>query len=444
MSEEELELRDLVAQTLENNGVLSRIRAELRASVFLALEEQESVMETDQFINKPLKAFLSTNEGALAASLVREFLEFFKLDFTLSVFDPETAQGKYYNYGGRSKLMKDLKVDSINGKKGPLLAQILHIALSQTVESSDAVKDENKPNSGKSIATIDPLAQNGALTDNSSNSASGEKPAIPSNVNLLRSEVTTTKENSNNVPLETKPVSLVPEISKQIGDTNKVPRLKEIPLPVASEENSPRSVSSELEDASQSSKESNRSKTGSSQITPRNSLIVEPSPTHTKPESQDASNSESSQKMNSSKTDSKKKKPQQTSKRNVDPVAKPTAGSTLSSLGNLPPLMGVNFSAKQPPATLPGINQQKDMHQIKAMIDLGLESQDNYDEDFHSSASNSAREDRTNQGTDTEIEEELASGVDDLLSSASGMDDMTADATISNLSGVADYIEDVK
>lgn len=444
MSEEELELRDLVAQTLENNGVLSRIRAELRASVFLALEEQESVMETDQFTNKPLKAFLSTSDGALVASLIREFLEFFKLDFTLSVFDPETAQGKYYDYGGRSKLMKDLKIENINGKKGPLLAQILHIALSQSVESSNTIKDGNKPNSGKNIATMNPSAQNSALSDNSSNGSSVDKSAIPSGVSLLRSEATATKENSNNASLETKPVSLLAEVSKQTGDTNKVPRLKEVPLPVASEENSPRSVSAELEHASQSSKESNKSKTSSSQITPRNSPVLEPSPTLTKPESQDVSKTESSQKSHSSKTDSKKKKPQQTSKRNVDPVVKSAAGSTLSSLGNLPPLMGVNFSAKQPAATLPGINQQKDMHQIKTMIDLGLESQDNYDEDFHSSASNSAKEDRTNQGTDTEIEEELGSGVDDLLSSASGMDDMTADATISNLTGVADYIEDVK
>jgi FGFR1 oncogene partner len=46
---------------------------------------------------------------------VREFLEFFQLDFTVSVFDPETAQGKYYKYGGRSKLMKDLHIENLNG-----------------------------------------------------------------------------------------------------------------------------------------------------------------------------------------------------------------------------------------------------------------------------------------------------------------------------------------
>jgi hypothetical protein len=47
------------------------------------------------------------------------------------------------------------------------------------------------------------------------------------------------------------------------------------------------------------------------------------------------------------------------------------------------------------------------------------ESQDNYDEDFNSSVSVSAKEDPANQATDTEIEEELGSGVEDILSSNS-------------------------
>ncbi|XP_007948677.1 centrosomal protein 43 [Orycteropus afer afer] len=41
VAEEDTELRDLLVQTLENSGVLNRIKAELRAAVFLALEEQE-------------------------------------------------------------------------------------------------------------------------------------------------------------------------------------------------------------------------------------------------------------------------------------------------------------------------------------------------------------------------------------------------------------------
>ena len=39
--EEDTELRDLVTQSLENNGLLGKIQAELRAGVFLALEDTD-------------------------------------------------------------------------------------------------------------------------------------------------------------------------------------------------------------------------------------------------------------------------------------------------------------------------------------------------------------------------------------------------------------------
>jgi len=63
--------------------------------------------------------------------------------------------------------------------------------------------------------------------------------------------------------------------------------------------------------------------------------------------------------------------PQKTSKQNAEPITK-AGTSTLSSLSNLPPLTGVNLPTKQTGGSLTGISQTKDMHQIKAMIDLGL------------------------------------------------------------------------
>ena len=63
--------------------------------------------------------------------------------------------------------------------------------------------------------------------------------------------------------------------------------------------------------------------------------------------------------------------PQKTSKPNVEHITK-AGTSTLSSLSSLPPLTGVNLPMKQAGGSLTGISQTKDMHQIKAMIDLGL------------------------------------------------------------------------
>ncbi|XP_071800545.1 uncharacterized protein [Asterias amurensis] len=130
-ADEDTELRDLVAQTLESSGVLGKIRAELRASVFLALEEQDAVQNKTPFINQDLKKFLSTKEGFLIASVVQEFLEHFRLDFTLAVFNPETNFGEKYE--GRETLSKDLDiVDSDKSRGKPLLCELLKRANEQS------------------------------------------------------------------------------------------------------------------------------------------------------------------------------------------------------------------------------------------------------------------------------------------------------------------------
>ncbi|XP_060585037.1 centrosomal protein 43-like isoform X9 [Ruditapes philippinarum] len=123
-ADEDTELRDLVAQTLETNGVLGKIRAQLRASVFLALEEQESIQNKTPFQNPDLNKFVTTKEGQAVVGLVREFLDFFNLEFTQAVFEPES--GCNTTYEGRNTLAKQLNIsENTGGPKVPLLAEIL-------------------------------------------------------------------------------------------------------------------------------------------------------------------------------------------------------------------------------------------------------------------------------------------------------------------------------
>lgn len=133
--EEDTELRDLVAQTLETNGVLNKIRAELRANVFLALEEH--TVKQAKVTNTELKSFLETKEGHQAFSLVREFLQHFDLDFTLAVLDPEASySGKS---ASRKNLENELNLGNCDSKK-PLLMEFLKTkgdaALSSSTSSS--------------------------------------------------------------------------------------------------------------------------------------------------------------------------------------------------------------------------------------------------------------------------------------------------------------------
>ncbi|XP_019646940.1 PREDICTED: FGFR1 oncogene partner-like isoform X2 [Branchiostoma belcheri] len=123
-ADEDTELRDLVAQTLETNGVLGKIRAQLRASVFLALEEQGALESKSQLVNQDLKKFLNTKEGRMVAALVREFLIHFNLDYSLAVFDPETNFGEKYE--GRDALARELNIlESDDSSRLPLLTEVV-------------------------------------------------------------------------------------------------------------------------------------------------------------------------------------------------------------------------------------------------------------------------------------------------------------------------------
>ncbi|XP_036173362.1 centrosomal protein 43 isoform X2 [Myotis myotis] len=124
VAEEDTELRDLLVQTLEGSGVLNRIKAELRAAVFLALEEQEKVENKTPLVNESLKKFLNTKDGRLVASLVAEFLQFFHLDFTLAVFQPEAST--FQGLEGRENLARDLGIIEAEGTVGgPLLLEVI-------------------------------------------------------------------------------------------------------------------------------------------------------------------------------------------------------------------------------------------------------------------------------------------------------------------------------
>ncbi|XP_027022071.2 FGFR1 oncogene partner isoform X10 [Tachysurus fulvidraco] len=123
-TEEDTELRDLLIQNLENNGVLNKIKAELRAAVFLALEEQDKVENKTPLVNENLKKFLSTKDGRLVTSLITDFLQVFNLDFTLAVFQPEinTVSG----LDSRESLSREFGFSESEGNKStPLLLELI-------------------------------------------------------------------------------------------------------------------------------------------------------------------------------------------------------------------------------------------------------------------------------------------------------------------------------
>lgn len=88
------EMKNLVIQSLETRGVLGQIRAKLRSSVFKIVDEQDQKFNMGcglKWENPSLYKISDTKCGTLVAELMREFMEFFKMDYSLSVFIPECS-----------------------------------------------------------------------------------------------------------------------------------------------------------------------------------------------------------------------------------------------------------------------------------------------------------------------------------------------------------------
>lgn len=123
-TEDDTELRDLLIQNLENSGVLNKLKAEMRAAVFLAMDEQDKLENKTPLINENLKKSLLSRDGRLVASLILDFLQVFNLDFTLAVFQPEI--NSLNGLDSRDLICRDLDLsESEVNKNCPLLLELV-------------------------------------------------------------------------------------------------------------------------------------------------------------------------------------------------------------------------------------------------------------------------------------------------------------------------------
>ncbi|KAI5703144.1 hypothetical protein M8J75_008247 [Diaphorina citri] len=171
-SDDDNQLKDLVSQTLENKGILSKIRAELRANVFLALEGNEKFKE--QLRNNQLIVdLLKTEEGVLALCIVQEFLEFCNLKFTRTILETEIGvPSSQINSKSRQQLMSDLKLKQENNTL-PVLCQLLE-ANSQHLSNKDQISktssiapDENQDQINKKLVNGENLNEESRLKEKS-------------------------------------------------------------------------------------------------------------------------------------------------------------------------------------------------------------------------------------------------------------------------------------
>ena len=112
------ELKQIVTKSLESKGILGKIRARLRMHVFEAIDGEEE----NKLVNERLQSIESTVEKKIALNLVREFLQYYQLDYTASVLKAE-AQLTDKNEVNRELLSKNTATDITSN--GPLLENII-------------------------------------------------------------------------------------------------------------------------------------------------------------------------------------------------------------------------------------------------------------------------------------------------------------------------------
>ena len=104
------DMKNLIIQSLETKGVLGQLRAKLRSAVFKIVDEQDQQFNMGcglKWENPTLYKILETKIGTLLAEVIREFMEYFRMDYSLSIFIPECGISP-----------ERLKKDEIFGKMG--------------------------------------------------------------------------------------------------------------------------------------------------------------------------------------------------------------------------------------------------------------------------------------------------------------------------------------
>ena len=213
------DMKNLIIQSLETKGVLGQLRAKLRSAVFKIVDEQDQQFNMGcglKWENPTLYKILETKIGTLLAEVIREFMEYFRMDYSLSIFIPECGISP-----------ERLKKDEIFGKMGlfnnspsneqflskmqlPLLYYIMYFFIqnlkenpNKVIESIQNAQDdiEKKSDDIIELNIIEFLKNNGEEEQRdipSSNRVDIPNNNINNNNNNVNNNVNNNEKNNNN------------------------------------------------------------------------------------------------------------------------------------------------------------------------------------------------------------------------------------------------------
>ena len=207
-------MKNLIIQSLETKGVLGQIRAHLRSAVFKVVDDQDQQFNTGcglKWENKTLYKILETKIGTLLAEIIREFMEYFRMDYSLSIFIPECGISperlNRKEILGKLGIMSNPSNDKFTaGLHLPLLYYIINYFISELKANPDKVIDSIKKSQNDLESKTDEIIEKN-LSEFSKNQKMEEEniplsnnSRDPNGGNINNSNNSNQNQNSNKAP----------------------------------------------------------------------------------------------------------------------------------------------------------------------------------------------------------------------------------------------------
>ena len=118
------EAKDLVLNELEKNGVINYMRAKIKKSILdiISNEKESTKQKLDFDFMTPLHRLNKPKEIVLVCQLIKEFLKFYEMEYTLPIFENESNVKENIK---RETLLKELKLQGKKEDSKPVLLILL-------------------------------------------------------------------------------------------------------------------------------------------------------------------------------------------------------------------------------------------------------------------------------------------------------------------------------
>ena len=136
------EAKELILKELEEKGVINYMRAKIKKSIIDIISSQsEAVQQKFDFdYMTPLHRLNKPKEIVLVCQLIKEFLKFYELEYTLPIFENESNIKENIK---RETLLKEVKLENQKDNSKPVLLLLL---LDKLNRKEELFNNQNKKN----------------------------------------------------------------------------------------------------------------------------------------------------------------------------------------------------------------------------------------------------------------------------------------------------------